>query len=137
MHKFTDSYQFELEFSVRDYECDLQGIVNNAVYLNYFEHTRHTFLLSKNIDFAKLHTEGIDLIIARIEVDYKLSLKSGDRFIVRVNMFPEGPLRMIFEQYIFNLPDQKLVAQTRVTGVGIKNGRPMKLDAIHGFSELL
>ena len=137
MHKFTDNYQFELEFSVRDYECDLQGIVNNAVYLNYFEHTRHTFLLSKNIDFAKLHTEGIDLIIARIEVDYKLSLKSGDRFVVRVNMFPEGPLRMIFEQYIFNLSNQKLVAQTRVTGVGIKNGRPMKLDAIHGFSELL
>lgn len=137
MYKITDSYQFELEFSVRDYECDLQGIVNNAVYLNYFEHTRHTFLLGKNIDFAKLHTEGIDLIIARIEVDYKLSLKSGDRFVVRVNTHAEGALRMIFEQYIFNLPDQKLVAQTKVTGVGIKNGRPMKLDAIPGFSGLL
>ena len=45
-------YQYELNFTVRDYECDLQGIVNNAVYLNYFEHTRHTFLIGKNIDFA-------------------------------------------------------------------------------------
>ena len=34
---------FELKMSVRDYECDLQGIVNNAVYQNYLEHARHQF----------------------------------------------------------------------------------------------
>ena len=54
------NYQFSLNLTVRDYECDLQGIVNNAVYLNYLEHTRHQFLLGHNIDFAKLHREGID-----------------------------------------------------------------------------
>ncbi|RKX91588.1 MAG: acyl-CoA thioesterase, partial [Spirochaetes bacterium] len=26
---------FSIEFKIRDYECDQQGIVNNAVYLNY------------------------------------------------------------------------------------------------------
>ncbi|NLI24182.1 MAG: acyl-CoA thioesterase, partial [Bacteroidales bacterium] len=31
-------YYFELEMEVRDYECDIQGIVNNAVYMNYLEH---------------------------------------------------------------------------------------------------
>ena len=60
---------FELEFSVRDYECDLQGIVNNGVYLNYFEHARHSFLITKKIDFAGLHAEGIDLVVSRIEID--------------------------------------------------------------------
>jgi acyl-CoA thioesterase FadM len=40
-------YQFRLDFEVRDYECDLQGIVNNAVYQNYLEHTRHEFLKQK------------------------------------------------------------------------------------------
>ena len=35
---------YELAFSVRDYECDLQGIVNNAVYQNYYEHPRHQLL---------------------------------------------------------------------------------------------
>ena len=28
-------YIYELEMKVRDYECDLQGIVNNANYQHY------------------------------------------------------------------------------------------------------
>ena len=37
------SYIFQLEMMVRDYECDIQGIVNNANYLHFMEHTRHQF----------------------------------------------------------------------------------------------
>ena len=54
----ADAFDFELEFEVRDYECDLQGMVNNAVYLNYLEHTRHQYLRSRDIDFAALHEAG-------------------------------------------------------------------------------
>ncbi|NSW95739.1 MAG: acyl-CoA thioesterase, partial [Bacteroidales bacterium] len=35
---------FRLEFTVRDYECDLQGVVNNANYQHYLEHARHEYL---------------------------------------------------------------------------------------------
>ena len=31
-------YIFETRMEVRDYECDIQGIVNNANYLHYTEH---------------------------------------------------------------------------------------------------
>ena len=138
MNILTDSVTpYELEFSVRDYECDLQGIVNNAVYQNYYEHTRHQFLLGKKIDFALLHKEGIDLIVSRVEIDYKFSLRSGDLFRVTVTTRREGHLRLIFEQDIFKLPENKLVSQAKVTGVALNHGRPIKLDGIPGFEDLL
>ncbi|MEW5845015.1 MAG: acyl-CoA thioesterase [Bacteroidota bacterium] len=127
---------FELEFEVRDYECDLQGIVNNARYLNYLEHTRHKFLLSKGIDFARLHAEGIDLVVSRIEIDYKYSLTSGDRFVVRLSTHKEGHLRMIFDQEVIKLPEGKLAVKAKVIGVGLKNGRPIKIDSIPGFENI-
>ena len=137
MNKPQSSYQYELNFTVRDYECDLQGIVNNAVYLNYFEHARHTFLISKNIDFAGLHAEGIDVVVSRIEIDYKLSLVSGDLFVVCLNILREGPLKLIFNQDIFKMPDNKLVARAKVIGVGLKRGRPIRLEDVPGFNELV
>jgi acyl-CoA thioester hydrolase len=127
---------FELEFEVRDYECDLQGIVNNARYLNYLEHTRHKFLLSRGIDFARLHAEGIDLVVSRIEIDYKYSLTSGDRFVVRLTTHKEGHLRMIFDQEVIKMPEAKLAVKAKVIGVGLKNGRPIKIDSIPGFENL-
>ena len=52
------NYIYELEMKVRDYECDLQGIVNNANYQHYLEHTRHEFLTSVGVSFAALHEQG-------------------------------------------------------------------------------
>ncbi len=136
MNKIEKKYEFELEFTVRDYECDLQGIVNNAVYLNYLEHTRHQYLLNKKIDFAKLHNEGIDLVVSRIEIDYKYSLTSDDKFVVKVNTYKEGNLRLVFEQEIYKLPDNKHVVHAKVIGVGLNKGRPMKIETIPGFQDM-
>jgi acyl-CoA thioester hydrolase len=118
-------YSFSLEFSVRDYECDLQGIVNNANYQHYLEHARHEFLTWRGVSFADLHKEGTDLIITRIEIDYKYPLKSRDRFVVKLNLLRQGNLRLIFEQDIFRLPDEKLIVHALATGVAIRNGRPV------------
>jgi acyl-CoA thioester hydrolase len=116
---------FSLEMAVRDYECDLQGVVNNAVYQNYLEHARHEYLKSINIDFAALSAQGINLVVTRIEIDYKLSLTSGDRFAVEVRPELVSPVRIGFHQDIYRLPDRKVVVKARVTGTALNaNGRP-------------
>jgi acyl-CoA thioester hydrolase len=119
------SESFFLEFKVRDYECDIQGVVNNANYQHYLEHARHEFLLLKGISFAKLHEEGIDLIVSRIEIDYKYPLRSKDSFIVTVDIQREGNVRLAFVQNIYRIPDKKLIAHGKVTGVSTKNGKPI------------
>ncbi|OFX42585.1 MAG: hypothetical protein A2X05_09220 [Bacteroidetes bacterium GWE2_41_25] len=118
-------YKFSLEFSVRDYECDIQGVVNNANYQHYLEHARHEYLISKGISFSRLHDEGIDLIVLKVEIDYIFPLRSMDRFIVTVDIQREGNVRLAFLQNIFRIPDIKLIARGKVTGVATKKGKPV------------
>jgi acyl-CoA thioester hydrolase len=94
-------YQFTLDFEVRDYECDMQGIVNNSVYLNYFEHARHKFLKNIGENFSEFVDKKINLVISRLEIDYKKSLKSGDNFSVGLLCNRITPLRFEFLQDIF------------------------------------
>jgi acyl-CoA thioester hydrolase len=116
---------YNLKFKVRDYECDLQGVVNNANYQHYLEHARHEFLISKGVGFVELHTEGVDLIVTRVEIEYKYPLRSRDEFIVTVNILREGNARILFMQDIYRLPDLKLIARAKVTGAATKKGRPV------------
>ena len=116
---------YNLKFIVRDYECDLQGVINNANYQHYLEHARHEFLIYKGVSFVQLHDEGIDLIVTKVEIEYKFPLKSRDEFIVTVNIQREGNARILFVQEIYRLPDLKLIVKAKVTGVATKKGRPV------------
>ena len=78
------NYIFETRMEVRDYECDIEGIVNNANYLHYAEHTRHLFLRSLGVSFAKLHEQGVDAVVARMNLQFKTPLRCDDEFISRL-----------------------------------------------------
>ncbi len=120
-----EEYLYRLDFQVRDYEIDMQGIVNNSIYQNYLEHTRHEFLKEHGIDFAAYTKGQINLVVVRVEIDYKFPLQSGDRFWIGLNMFKESRLRFAFLQDIYLLPDDKPVLKAKVTGTSLNpNGRP-------------
>ncbi|MEE4115504.1 MAG: acyl-CoA thioesterase [Marinilabiliaceae bacterium] len=123
-------YQFETEFLVRDYEVDLQGVVNNANYMHYLEHARHLFLLSKGVDFAAMHDEGKDLIVTRAELKYRSPLKSKDRFIIKQYVLKEGHVQIAFIQDIFRLPDNKPVLSAKITGACLNGGKPVVPDEV-------
>lgn len=117
-----DNYIFELKMKVRDYECDLQGIVNNANYQHYIEHTRHEFLQTAGISFAQLHEEGTDAVVARLNMAFKTPLKSGDEFVSKLYLKKEG-ITYIFFQDIYRLPDMKVVIKSTVETVCLIHGR--------------
>ena len=115
-------YIFELEMKVRDYECDLQGIVNNANYQHYLEHTRHEFLLSRGISFASLHAQGIDAVVARLTMAFKTPLRSGNSFTCKLRVEKDG-IKYVFYQDVYRLPDMKCCLKSQVDTVCLINGR--------------
>ncbi len=123
-------HHFEMEMEVRDYECDIQGIVNNAVYQNYLEHCRHKFLNHVGLDFAELHNDGIDAVVIKAELDYKFPLRPGDAFLVRLKMARQGRLRVIFNQEVIRKTDEKLMVKAKITAVLTKSGRPLPSDLL-------
>ena len=120
---------FSLLLQVRDYECDLGGVVNNAVYLNYCEHARHEFLKTIGIDFAEFARRQINFVVTRSEIDYRASLVSGDRFEVYVRAERVSRLRIVFHQEIRLASNQKLICEAKVFGAALDlNGRPCMPD---------
>lgn len=115
-------YIFEIQLKVRDYECDLQGVVNNAVYQNYLEHARHEYLSSKETSFKELTEKDILLMVSRIEMDFKRSLTAGDTFSVKLRIAREG-LKLLFFQDIFRSADNSLCLKAKVEVIAKVNGK--------------
>lgn len=115
-------YIFEARMSVRDYECDIEGIVNNANYLHYAEHTRHLFLKQRGLSFAEMHSRGVDAVVARMNLQYKAPLRCDDEFISKLAVKKEG-LRYVFYQDIYRASDGKLCFKAVTDLVCLVNGR--------------
>ena len=117
-----DNYSYKLEMKVRDYECDIQGVVNNANYQHYLEHARHEFLEHIGGSFSQLHGQGIDPMVSKITMEYKRPLRGGDRFAVCINMVRRGA-KLVFLQDIYNLADGSLSLKGEVDIICLKDGR--------------
>lgn len=115
-------YDYELEFKVRDYECDLQGVVNNSVYQNYLEHTRHEFLNEIGLNFTELFEKGVMAVVARADLSYKIPLRSNDKFVVRLRTEHKG-VKYIFYQDIYRLSDNKICLKGIITTTSLIQGK--------------
>jgi acyl-CoA thioester hydrolase len=118
---------FEIEMKVRDYECDTQGIVNNANYLHYMENTRHEFMQSLGISFKESHNLGVDPVVTRADLHYKTSLTGGESFISSLTVERKG-VKMIFHQDIHRKSDGVLCCRGSIEAVIIVNGKLSRGD---------
>ena len=122
-------YIFTLEMAVRDYELDSEGIVNNANYLHYLEHTRHAFVKREGIPFGSLTRSGLVPVVKRLEIEYSVPLVSGDVMLSRLWLERQGA-RFIFHQDIFKKDSGQPVVAAVVTIVCIEDGRINRGDEL-------
>ena len=120
-----ETFQFKLDFTVRDYECDFQGIVGHTAYLNYLQHTRHEFLKKAGMNPVEMAKNEINLVTIRLEIDYKNSLQAGDSFFVGVNAERISRLKFAFYEKIFKSSNEQLILEAKATGIALNNqGKP-------------
>ena len=122
-------YIFEMPLRVRDYEVDSQGIVNNAIYLHYIEHTRHEFCRWAGTSFRAMQQQGIDPVIRHIDIEYLTPLRLGDDMVSCLNLSREGA-RFVFHQDIYTLPDRRPVIRAKATVVCLRDGRLTRGDEL-------
>ena len=130
-------YIFETRMEVRDYECDIEGIVNNANYVHYCEHTRHLFLQQCGLSFADMHAKGVDAVVARMSLQYKVPLRPDDVFISRLALTKDG-IKYVFHQDLYRAVDEKLCFRAQIELVCLVSGRLGRSeDYDQAFSQLL
>jgi acyl-CoA thioester hydrolase len=106
-------HEFEQEIEIRFRDCDAFGHVNNAVYLTYLEQTRIESW------HRMMGTRGLpqDLILARVEIDYRSPATLGDRLRVRQRVEAIGTKSFTLQCVIENVRTRELVASARTVMV--------------------
>jgi acyl-CoA thioester hydrolase len=119
---------FKTKLSVRTYECDLYGHVNNANFLNYLEHARVELLREMGYTLKSLQEKGIVLFVIKVDIEYKYPAYPGDELLITIDWEKKGKTSAIFHQQILNVENEKIVADAIVTWVAANlKGKPIPI----------
>ncbi|MFC8096878.1 acyl-CoA thioesterase [Streptomyces sp. NPDC057301] len=117
---------FSVPVTVRGYETDVQGHLNQAVYLNYAEHARWTLLHTAGISQTGLASKGVGPVALETTIRYKRELLAGDEVEVTC-AFTWGGKTFTIEQTI-RKTDGTVAAEITAVG-GILNLQERRLVA--------
>lgn len=106
---------FQWDATVRDYELDSQGIVNNAVYVHYLEQSRNEYIRGLGLDIHAYAQAGYHLVLAHLDIRYRLPLRAYEAFYVTVNILRYDRIKIDIEQHIVRQKDQALVVKAIAT----------------------
>lgn len=123
------------ELTVRTYECDMNGHVNNANYLHYLEFARHEYLKAIGFDLIASVKAGYGLVVTRIEIDYKRSAILDDVLTIESKAVKRGAVSGAMQQVIRRGDDTvalALVFWAFVDASGKPSRIPAELD-VPGF----
>jgi len=124
--KKVGTMEHKCALSVRSYECDSYGHVNNAVYLNYLEFARHAYMRDNGISLDDLRASGFALLVARVAVDYRLPARTDEELTILTHALRKTRIGGILGQRI--LRGAQVIADAEVTWVCVDaRGRPARM----------
>ncbi|MCD8295461.1 MAG: acyl-CoA thioesterase, partial [Clostridia bacterium] len=84
--------------------------------------------------FAALHQQGIDAVVARLNMAFKHPLKSGEEFLCTLRLKKDG-IKYVFHQDIYRLPDMKLSCRAIVDTVCVVDGKMTTVPQLDRLAE--
>jgi acyl-CoA thioester hydrolase len=116
----------ECSLTVRTYECDSYGHVNNANYLNYLEYARYQLLKDVDFDYPAAIQAGYGVYVAKVSIEYKKPALAEDELLIRSWPVKKGAVSGIIAQRI--LRGEDLIAEAEVTWAFVDAaGTPVKV----------
>ncbi|QOV34625.1 acyl-CoA thioesterase [Streptomyces ferrugineus] len=109
------SEPFSVRVTVRGYETDVQGHVNQSVYINYAEHARWSLLQAAGITQAGLIGKGVGPVALETTIRYRRELLAGDEVDVTCAFEWSGGKTFRIQQTI-RKADGTVAAELTATG---------------------
>ncbi|MFC7883098.1 acyl-CoA thioesterase [Streptomyces sp. NPDC057376] len=130
------SEPFSVPVTVRGYETDTQGHLNQAVYLNYAEHARWSLLQAAGIRQADLVARGVGPVALETTIRFRRELFAGDEVEVTCAFeWGEGKTFRIVQAV--RKADGTVAAEIEgVGGLMDLNARRLVADPLRRFAEL-
>ncbi|MER6027579.1 acyl-CoA thioesterase [Streptomyces sp. NPDC001851] len=130
------SEPFSVRVTVRGYETDVQGHLNQAVYVNYAEHARWSLLKAAGVTQAELMGRGVGPVSLETTIRYRHELLAGDEVDVTC-AFEWGGGKTFRVRQEIRKPDGTVAAElTAVTGLLDLKERRLVADPGKVFEEL-
>ncbi len=127
-------YSFSHDIRVRFAETDAMGVMHHSSYVAFLEATRVEYLRHLGRPYGELRSEGFDLAVLEVFLQYRASAKFDELVTVhtRVREMRGASLQM---DYLLLLGDQICALAATVHGVVDQQGRATRAPA--WFKELL
>ncbi len=112
---------FCIPFTVRSYELDSLGHLNNAVYFSWLEEATFAWLGQCGLPFSDFAGRGWYPIVVHAEIDFRAEANSGDCISVEGWAERYGQTSMHLGYRLIRNSDQTLIAEGKRVWVFVDN----------------
>ncbi len=120
-------YRFYTTLQVRFNETDLQGHVNFAWYLNYFDVALVNYLRALDYSYQQMLSDGFDMVYVDAHATYHASAYFDDNLRVHCRVGRIGNTSMRFDFHVLAESDERLIATGEITVVMIERDTQEKI----------
>ncbi len=107
---------------IRYSDCDPQGIVFNGHYARYWDDAATDWMEEAGFGSADLEAIGVDVVTARIEIDFRSRATMGDTLNTTVAVEQFGITSMMLRVETRRHTDQHMIAEGRLIWVFVDPG---------------